>query len=164
MTRENRQVQDQNALLEQAIAARRYISFPCRNARGEESEPLVEPLAIHYKWYAWYLFAWDTAGKDYRTFKVARMGEVTVHEKPSVMDHGNIRRRMEEAETACYRTCIQIEVHFAESESGLIQEYFPDCPVERAENKCYRQNGLILVFALMRNDESVSMYLKEITG
>lgn len=49
-----------NRLLEQAIAERTYITFDYRNAAGEKSKPHVEPLAIHYKWYAWYLFAYSS--------------------------------------------------------------------------------------------------------
>lgn len=55
VSRENVHVQDRNRLLEQAITERRYIIFDYRNAYGESSTPSVEPLAIHYKWYAWYI-------------------------------------------------------------------------------------------------------------
>ena len=40
-----------NQLLEQAITERKHIIFEYRNANGERSNPSVEPLAIHYKWY-----------------------------------------------------------------------------------------------------------------
>lgn len=59
VTKENQKVQDINALLEQAIEKKSYIRFQYRNANGEMSTPTVEPLAIHYKWYAWYLFAYS---------------------------------------------------------------------------------------------------------
>lgn len=52
VTKENKQVQDMNALLEKAISDKCYINFDYCNANGEKSHPRVEPLAIHYKWYA----------------------------------------------------------------------------------------------------------------
>ena len=45
-----------------------------------------------------------------------------------------IEERMKESEQNYYKTCINIEVHFEEQESGLIQEYFPDCQIEKMMN------------------------------
>lgn len=138
VTKENKQVQDMNAMLEQAIEQKRYISFDYRNANGNGSHPTVQPLAIHYKWYAWYLFTYEEGRQDYRTFKVARMRNLSVESEKYAMNHGNIQDRMKESEQAYYRTCISIEVQFNEEEAGLMEEYFPDCPIERLENRLCR--------------------------
>ncbi len=108
VTRENNQVQAINALLEKAIAERRHITFDYRNASGEKSNPYVEPLAIHYKWYAWYLFAYSPEKKQYRTYKVARIQNLSINETPSVMEHGNIEKLMKDSEKAYYQTCYDI--------------------------------------------------------
>lgn len=131
VTKENQQVQNVNKILEHAIAEKRYISFHYRNASGKESDRTVEPLAIHYKWYAWYLFAYNDEKRQYYTFKVARIKDVEMLNRKSLTDHGDIEKRMKESEQNYYKTCINIEVHFKEEESGLIQEYFPDCPIEK---------------------------------
>lgn len=55
VTKENADVQSKNQLLEHAIEQKKYVSFEYCNADGKKSAPMVEPLAIHYKWYAWYL-------------------------------------------------------------------------------------------------------------
>lgn len=137
VTRENKQVQSMNAMLEQAIAGRNYINFDYRNANGDKSHPRVEPLAIHYKWYAWYMFAYLAEKKEYRTYKIARMQKLQTEEVKSSVNHGDIGKLMSDSENAYYKTCIQIEVHFDEAEAGLMEEYFPDCPAERlSENKC----------------------------
>lgn len=134
VTKENQQVQNVNKTLEQAIIEKKYISFHYRNASGKESDLTVEPLAIHYKWYAWYLFAYRDEKEQYYTFKVARMKDVEILNKKSMTDHGDIEERMKESEQNYYKTCINIEVHFEEQESGLIQEYFPDCQIEKMMN------------------------------
>ena len=134
VTKENQQVQNVNKTLEQAITEKKYISFHYRNARGQESDLTVEPLALHYKWYAWYLFAYRDEKEQYYTFKVARMKDVEILNKKSMTDHGDIEERMKESEQNYYKTCINIEVHFEEQESGLIQEYFPDCQIEKMMN------------------------------
>lgn len=134
VTKENQQVQNVNKTLEQAITEKKYNSFHYRNASGKESDLTVEPLAIHYKWYAWYLFAYRDEKEQYYTFKVARMKDVEILNKKSMTDHGDIEERMKESEQNYYKTCINIEVHFEEQESGLIQEYFPDCQIEKMMN------------------------------
>lgn len=131
VTKENEQVQNMNRLLEQAITERKYIVFDYRNANGEKSKPLVEPLAIHYKWYAWYLFAYSVEKKKYRTFKIARMQNLQIENRVSNIEHGDIEKLMKDSEQAYYQTCIHIEVQFDNEQAGLIAEYFPDCPVEQ---------------------------------
>lgn len=131
VTRENNPVQGMNRLLEQAIEERKYVTFDYRNANGETSTPSVEPLAIHYKWYAWYLFAYSTEKKQYRTYKVARMQKLRILDRVSTVEHGDVEQLMKASEQAYYQTCIPIEVQFAPQEAGLMAEYFPDCPVER---------------------------------
>ncbi|MDO5424880.1 MAG: YafY family protein [Eubacteriales bacterium] len=138
VTKENQQVQDTNESLEQAICQKNYISFDYRNANGEQFHPIVQPLAIHYKWYAWYLFAYEEARQDYRTFKVARMEHLVVENRHFRQEHGSIEERMKESEQAYYQTCIPIEVQFSPQEAGLIKEYFPDCSIEKVNEHMER--------------------------
>ncbi len=131
VTRENNHVQSMNNLLEQAIAERKHITFDYRNASGNKSKQYVEPLAIHYKWYAWYLFAYSPEKEQYRTFKVARIQNLHVNDILSFIEHGNIEKLMRDSEQAYYQTSIHIEVQFDNEETNLISEYFPDCLAEK---------------------------------
>ncbi len=140
VTKENQRVQDMNGMLERAISGRNYVSFDYRSANGHSSHPTVQPLAIHYKWYAWYLFAYDEKKQGYRTFKVARIDHLVIEYAHYQQEHGAIEERMKESEQAYYQTCIHIEVQFDRDESGLIREYFPDCPVEEVDDRTCRIN------------------------
>ncbi len=131
VTRENQYVQSMNNLLEQAIAGRKHITFHYQNASGIKSKQYMEPLAIHYKWYAWYLFAYSPEKKQYRTFKVARIQDLQVTDKISDVEHGDIETLMKDSEREYYQTCIHIEVQFENENANLMLEYFPDCPVEK---------------------------------
>lgn len=131
VTKENNHVQNMNHLLEQVIAERKHIIFNYRNAAGKKSKQYIEPLAIHYKWYAWYLFAYSPEKKQYRTFKVARIQNLHVDDTVSVIEHGNIEKLMKESEQEYYQTCIHIEVQFDSEHTSLMSEYFPDCPAEK---------------------------------
>lgn len=105
-------VSDENRLLEQAVTERRHVIFDYRNADGEKSRPCVEPLAIHYKWYAWYLFAYSPQKKQYRTYKVARMQNLQITDTVSAAKHNDVEMLMKDSEQEYYRTCIRIEVRF----------------------------------------------------
>ena len=135
VTRENDQVQGMNKLLEQAITERKHITFDYRNASGERSKQNVEPLAIHYKWYAWYLFSYSPEKKQYRTFKVARMKNLHINKTISVIEHGDVKKLMKDSEQSYYQTSIHIEVQFDNEEIELMTEYFPDCLVEGITEK-----------------------------
>lgn len=138
VTKENADVQSKNCLLEHAIGQKRYVSFEYCNADGRKSAPEVEPLAIHYKWYAWYLFAYFADKKQYRTYKIARMQNLKETDKVSDIDHGDVKALMNASEQAYYRTCIPIEVQFANEETALMEEYFPDCPMEQISKNTKR--------------------------
>ena len=138
VTKENADVQSKNCLLEHAIGQKRYVSFEYCNADGRKSVPEVEPLAIHYKWYAWYLFAYSDDKKQYRTYKIARMQNLKETDKVSDIDHGDVKALMNASEQAYYRTCIPIEVQFANEETALMEEYFPDCPMEQISKNTKR--------------------------
>lgn len=138
VSKENAQVQDANALLEKAIESRSFVSFSYRNAKGETSQKQVEPLAIHYKWYAWYLFAYSESSQAYRTFKIARMEHLQIENRKSTHNHGDVKAKMNESEQAYYQTCIPIEIHFHPTSASLIREYFPDCPIETVSENCCR--------------------------
>jgi len=138
VTKENQQVQKTNRLLEDAISRNNLISFEYRNAIDEKSSQFVQALALHYKWYAWYLFAYSFDKEAYRTYKVARIQSLNISTQISLKTHDNIKQLMCESETAYYKTCCHIEVRFALGEYELMMEYFPDCPVESLENSEYR--------------------------
>lgn len=137
VTKENQQVQGMNMVLEKAIKGRNYIHFDYRNANGEKTHPRVEPLAIHYKWYAWYLFAYVPEKEGFRTFKVARIQNLVTEMSLYEKDYGDVEHLMKKSEQEYYKTCIHIEVHFQEDDRNLMEEYFPDCPIEKLDgSKC----------------------------
>lgn len=138
VSKENSEVQNINSVLEKAISNRNYVSFTYRNANGGVSSKYIEPLAIHYKWYAWYLFAYSPQKQSYITFKVARISDLTVDNKKSTLNHGDVRLLMDKCEQEYYKTCIHIDVRFKPENIGLMKEYFPDCPIEKITDEEYR--------------------------
>lgn len=138
VTKENQTVQWLNDELEKAIDENRIVKFRYRNAKGKESIKIVQPLAIHYKWYAWYLFCWSFGAKEYRTCKVGRIQDFELTKDISDIDHGDIEMLMKQSEEEYYRTCSSIEIHFAKETIELMEEYFPDFKIELVHANEYR--------------------------
>ena len=102
---ENYEIQTKMKALEQAIDNRISMQISYVSASGETSDRIIEPLALSYRWYAWYLLAYCTTKQDYRIFKLARiskleptkMGFSRKHVEPSalldkVFENGNRKR------------------------------------------------------------------------
>lgn len=138
VTKENFKVQNMNAILEEAINNRNYVSFDYKNAQGKKSKQYIEPLAIHYKWYAWYLFSYSKNQNKYKTFKVARINNINIEKEKSTTIHEDVKTLMKKSEQEYYNTCIDIEVEFSNDEYELIEEYFPDYPIEKLSDGLYK--------------------------
>lgn len=138
VTRENRAVQSTLHSLEQAIEEKRYVNFTYLNAEGRLSYPRVEPLAVYYKWYAWYLFAYSPEKSGYRTYKLARLRSLRTEETVFHREHGEITTLLQNSEQAYYATCIPVELYFEEDGRGLVEEYFADCVIEKCGERGYK--------------------------
>lgn len=49
----------------------------------------VEPIAVVYRWYAWYLLAYSTVKNDYRTYKLIRMRNAEIVDAVFTKEHKN---------------------------------------------------------------------------
>ena len=88
-TGEDSQLQEKLKLIETAITRKNAVNISYVNALGGASHRLVEPLALNYRWYAWYLLAFCTVKQDYRIFKIARIEELDITSTPFSKEHGN---------------------------------------------------------------------------
>lgn len=77
-------------LLQAAVSVKKTVGFDYTNAENIQTGRSVEPLAVTYKWYSWYLFGYCTLKRDYRFFKLARMSNLKMTDKPFMSDHENV--------------------------------------------------------------------------
>lgn len=63
-------------LLEKLILNQNVVEFDYTNSKNEFSQRKVDPIAIIYKWYSWYLIGFDRDRKDYRYYKIIRMENI----------------------------------------------------------------------------------------
>ena len=64
--------------LQSAVLNQKVVKFSYTNKKGSVKVHFVEPVAVIYKWYAWYMLAYDKVKGDYSTYKLVRMDNVNV--------------------------------------------------------------------------------------
>ena len=75
--------------LQEAIKRKKAVRFRYTNAENISRIHTVEPIAVIYRWYAWYLLAYSTVKNDYRTYKLIRMGEAEIAESGFTKVHAD---------------------------------------------------------------------------
>lgn len=136
VTKENANVLLSNKKIEDAISASVQIRFDYRNSQGSASSKIVCPLALRFKWYAWYLFAYDPSKNDYRTYKVARTSNIAITDI-RFQKHDNIEKTLLASEEKYLQTCENIEVWCRYDAATALEEYFPGEKKERLEDDNY---------------------------
>lgn len=71
------------AVLKNAIAAHKVVSFEYYYAKGEVRRE-IEPYFIQFKWNAWYVFGWCRLREDFRRFKLNRLWDLEVTQQSFV--------------------------------------------------------------------------------
>lgn len=62
-------------VIKEAINNRELISFQYCSEKGE-SERIIEPYFIMFRWFAWYVYGYCLAKQDFRLFKLNRLSEL----------------------------------------------------------------------------------------
>lgn len=124
VTRENDKVQKNNQLIEQSISNKTEIKFDYRDASSNVSHRRIQPLALRFKWYAWYLFGFDLGKNDYRTFKIVRMQNL---ETTNIKFHSDVdvEALLQINDKAYNESCESIKVWCHKDSINTLEEYFP---------------------------------------
>lgn len=125
VSREDDRVQKNNKLIEHSINDRIQINFDYRNVSGLSSHRKVQPLALRFQWYGWYLFCFDLDKNSYRTFKVARIENL---EQTDINFHSeaDIEELLRMNDKAYMETCENIKVWCHKESINILEEYFPE--------------------------------------
>jgi predicted DNA-binding transcriptional regulator YafY len=76
-------------ILQDAIRTKHPVSFEYTNVDNMTRLHTVEPIAVVYRWYAWYLLAYSTVKNDYRTYKLIRMRNAEIVDAVFTKEHKN---------------------------------------------------------------------------
>lgn len=134
IAREGLQVNKHLQVIEHAIHEQSPLLIKYTNADNITSERVVEPLALSFQWYAWYLFAYCTLGKGYRWFKVIRIMDCQPTNGFFTKTHDNVESLMksnlkvDQRKYYCVRLLCKKEIKLQVMEylSSNITEEFDD--------------------------------------
>ncbi len=130
VTKEGNKIQHNNKILETCIENHNQVFFQYQNPQGDQTKRTVNPLILHFKWYSWYLFAFDLDKQDYRTFKVARMYDVSMSRR-SFEHTADVYDLLRQHEQDYYKNCEHILVRCSSKALILLEENFPDAGFTR---------------------------------
>lgn len=131
------------SIIKDAILDARLIKFDYLNSLGEKNERIVEPTKLIFKVHSWYLKAFCLNKNDYRTFKLARIYNLSVtkeifsprHPKGKSIKKDNdsnlgwIEIKLKFAPQASYRVFDEFKIDNIEKnddESLTVLTYLPD--------------------------------------
>jgi len=70
------------SVLQNAIAAKSIIQIAYQNKNQETSNRLAEPIGLVFYALSWHVIAWCHQRQEYRDFKVSRISNLKITEKP----------------------------------------------------------------------------------
>ncbi len=94
VAREGAKVNEHLKIIEKAIYEKRQLFIEYTTADNIKSERIVEPLALSFQWYAWYVFAYCTTKQNYRMFKLPRIISCQPTNDCFIKEHQNIEMLM----------------------------------------------------------------------
>lgn len=109
--------------LKKAILLKRPVSFSYTNADNVSRIHTVEPIALVYRWYAWYLLAFSIYKNDYRTYKLKRMEGLTDNDRPFTKEHPSAEDILAENDKTSPRCCTEIIVRCKPEARAKAVEY-----------------------------------------
>lgn len=120
--------------LQSAVLERRAVRFTYTNNDNETRVHQVEPVAVIYRWYAWYLLAYSTAKDDYRFYKLVRMRDVELTDQPFGREHEPAAAILEKTDRVDSRRYRSILVKCKKSARSRVSEYLSGTIIEEASS------------------------------
>lgn len=127
---------NQSALhkLQAAIAKQRTVDFLYTNNNNETRMHHVEPIAVIYRWYGWYLLAYSIEKKDYRTYKLVRMRNLSMTDAPFSKEHEPADVILRNSDKADARRYTDILIRCSQKAQPRVYEYLKGTVMEEYAN------------------------------
>ncbi len=134
VVREGEDTAGQLALIEAAIENGTRLELEYSDAAGNSSVRAVEPVALNFRWYAWYLLAFCLEKQDYRLFKLTRVTALKSTDESFVAQHGAARELLERHWGLDDRRELEITLLCRADIRNAAKEYLKGRIVEEREN------------------------------
>lgn len=121
--------------LQTAVREKYEVVFSYTNNDNETRIHNVEPIAVIYRWYAWYLLAYSKVKKDYRTYKLVRMQNLQMIKKHFTGEHKSAETILKETEQTDSRRYTEILVRCTAAARARVVEYLNGCILQEFPDK-----------------------------
>ena len=135
-------------LLQTAVSKKRTVTFTYTNNNSETRTHIVEPIAVIYRWYAWYLLAYSKVKNDYRTYKLVRMSSIKVTNTPFTKEHESSGTIMEMLDQTDSRQYTEILIKCKEPAKARVVEYLKGIVTEELSD-----GGAVIKAAVVENEQ-----------
>lgn len=120
--------------LQSAIARKSAVRFLYTNNNSETRTHCVEPVAVLYRWYAWYLLAYSRVKEDYRTYKLVRMQNLEITDETFIKDHKPAEIILKETDRTDSREYTDVILRCRQGVKTQVLEYLKGTIVEEFSN------------------------------
>lgn len=117
-------------MLQRAVLKKRTVNFMYTNNNNETRMHSVEPLAVIYRWYAWYLLAYSKVKDDYRMYKLVRMSDLEITDQPFCKEHDSAERILKKNDKTDSRSYTDVVVKCKERAKSRVMEYLKGKVIE----------------------------------
>lgn len=120
--------------LQTAIHTKHTVSFTYTNSDNVTRTHTVEPIGVIYRWYAWYLLAYSTVKKDYRTYKLARISELRITDNLFTKQHQSAEKILQESDETDGRDYMKVTIRCKSEAKAQAGEYLRGVITEEFAN------------------------------
>lgn len=110
-------------MFQSAIRTKHPVKFTYTNADNVTRIHTVEPIAVVYRWYAWYLLAYSTVKDDYRTYKLIRMSNAEIEKTSFTREHDPAEKILRENNSNNSQIYTAVTVHCKAEARAKAVEY-----------------------------------------
>lgn len=121
-------------ILQTAVRKKRVVDFIYTNNNNETRTHSVEPVAVIYRWYAWYLLAYSKTKNDYRTYKLVRMSDLKITDKPFAKEHEPADMILKKTDKTDSRQYTDVLIKCRETAKARVREYLKGAILEEFPN------------------------------
>lgn len=119
--------------LKRSIQDQLCVTFDYTNSQNKSIKVNADVLHVFYKWYAWYLFAYNRETENFRVYKVVRMRNLEVTDEKWLKLY-NIQNELEKYEKERNSSNIIVCIEYKKDMQTLVEEYFPSIICTEFEN------------------------------
>lgn len=123
VSKEAAQVQKKNSALKDAIEREVEVAFDYTLCAEDASYKQVQPLALRYRWYAWYLFGYDAKEQEFRSFRINKIQNLCVT-KSAFFRGEDLEKLLQEEDARFLQACTPVSVWCSKDAIPVVDEYF----------------------------------------